>query len=53
MTKCKSHIIPASTFSWWGVYLNSNENKKVYVPDPVSIPDNIYGQYYFYISYNC
>jgi len=29
---CDSHIICASTFSWWSAYLNTNEKKKVIMP---------------------
>ena len=35
MSLCKKGAICAnSSFSWWGSYLNQNENKKVYLPSP-------------------
>lgn len=32
MSLCQNHIIPNSTFSWWGTFLNPNKNKKIVAP---------------------
>jgi len=32
MSCCEHHICSASTYSWWGAWLNQNPKKRVYIP---------------------
>lgn len=40
MSQCNHHINSASTFSWWGAWLNRDLNKKVIVPKQWMTPSH-------------
>lgn len=45
---CRDNIISASTYSWWGMYLNGNPGKKVIMPYPWNtIPGHRKNTYYY------
>ena len=31
MAKCNAYIASSSTFNWWGIYLNKNSDKKIFI----------------------
>jgi hypothetical protein len=38
MSFCEHHICSASTFSWWGAWLNQNPNKRIIMPKQWLMP---------------
>lgn len=38
MSCCEHHICSASTFSWWGAWLNRNPKKKIFIPKDWFVP---------------
>ena len=45
MTICDHLIIANSSFSWWGAYLNDNENKMIVCPEDYIGSSDIYHQF--------
>lgn len=45
---CRTNIMSCSSFSWWGSFLNKNENKKVFVPNKWFGPNGPFPYYNIY-----
>lgn len=50
MSLCKNYLISNSSFSWWGSYLNPNQDKKIVVPSIWFGPDGPQDYYDIYES---
>jgi len=48
MSRCESHIIANSSFSWWGAWLDSNPHKLVIAPEQWSLREPSRPGYYQY-----
>jgi hypothetical protein len=42
MSLCTNNIISNSSFSWWGAFLNRNDNKNIFVPNLWFGPNGIH-----------